>query len=90
MMYLNGWFYASNVPDGGYSPDNQYGSAGRVNEAESDSFVIDNLKALKPGRNVLAVELHQRDESSSDIYFDFETLETSSETPFIRRWICRD
>lgn len=81
LMYLNGeLIYASNVCDGGYSPENPYGSAARVNEVESDSFVISNLHALKPGRNVLAIELHQRDESSSDIYFDLETLETSSES----------
>ena len=81
MMYLNGELvYASNIPDGGYTAENLYGSSARVGEVENDIFVINNLNSLKPGRNVLAVELHQRDETSSDIYFDLEVLETSSET----------
>lgn len=55
-------------------------SSARVGEVENDIFVISNLNSLKPGRNVLAVELHQRDQTSSDIYFDLKSLETSSET----------
>ena len=81
MMYLNGELvYASNIPDGGYTAENLYGSSTRVGEVENDIFVINNLNSLKSGRNVLAVELHQRDEASSDIYFDLEILETSNET----------
>ena len=81
MMYLNGeLIYASNIPDGGYTAENPYGSSARVGEVENDIFVISNLNSLKPGRNVLAVELHQRDQTSSDIYFDLKSLETSSET----------
>lgn len=50
MMYLNGeLIYASNIPDGGYTAENPYGSSARVGEVENDIFVISNLNSLKPG-----------------------------------------
>ena len=76
IVYLNGdpVFYG-NIPAMTY-PENGFGAQSGPYEPIEDSFLID-AELLLPGENVVAVELHQVDETSSDVYFHMETLAES-------------
>lgn len=74
IVYLNGEeVYSGNVPDGGYDGNMCYGAADALGGPNTDVFDIlaDRLTA---GQNTLAVEVHQQNKSSSDVYFDFCSL----------------
>lgn len=79
VIWLNGRpVYAVNPPAHGF--DAQGYGAKRAYEAPlEERFVITDTSALKEGANVLAVELHQANSNSSDIYFELDYLEASSE-----------
>lgn len=84
IVYLNGSeIYRSNVPNGpvGY---NTYASS-TVSGSDEDAWFITQLSAnlLVNGSNTLAVEIHQRSPTSSDISFDL-TLLTANFNP-VRR-----
>lgn len=74
IIYLNGQpvFYG-NTPEEGYAPEAPYGCAHTHGSLPEETFYLD-ASALLPGENVLAVELHQYDENSSDIYFRMDPL----------------
>ena len=69
IVYLNGVeIFRDNMPSGSVS-FNQYAASTVWNENEVLSVPL-YTSSLKEGRNVLAVEVHQADASSSDIAFD--------------------
>lgn len=79
ILYLNGKrVYTINTPDNGFGEEG-YGAKSTVNKPVSETFVISNTTALREGKNVLSIELHQANQNSSDIYFDLNYLEASSE-----------
>lgn len=88
LIYLNGQLvYALNNPDNGYAQEG-YGAKKTVDAPATDQFVISDLSSLKEGKNILAVELHQIHEGSSDIYFDLKYLkafgeDVSAKTPVL-------
>lgn len=69
IVYLNGSpVYYGNMPDSGYKSLNSYGCKTVVDDPAVGSVMLSG-QDLKEGINVLAVELHQDNESSSDIFF---------------------
>ncbi len=78
VVYINGQKAAScNTPKEGYSSPYSYGCKEVCGDPCRESFIIDS-SLLKEGKNVLAVELHQDNEDSSDIYFAMNSLRSTS------------
>lgn len=79
MVFLNGEpVYSDNVPEGGYDEaSGGYGAVEAVGKSLTREFTLTNVTALRKGRNVLAVELHQSGKNSTDLYFDFISLDYS-------------
>ena len=74
IVYLNGEpVFSANVPEGGYDGPGVYGSADVLGEPADEAFQIDGA-LLREGENVLAVELHQDDKTSSDVFFRMPEL----------------
>ncbi len=74
IVYLNGnVVFEGNVPQGGYLTASSYGAANTTGEPISAQFEIP-ARNMELGINVLAVELRQADEYSSDVYFEFTSL----------------
>ncbi|MDI9242924.1 choice-of-anchor I family protein [Fusibacillus kribbianus] len=73
IVYLNGTRIAAfDEPAGGFGSNLSYGGSNAGTPIEVN-FTAET-DALKAGENVLAVELHQGRESSSDIYFEMSSL----------------
>ncbi|MEN8008492.1 MAG: metallophosphoesterase [Candidatus Krumholzibacteriota bacterium] len=75
VLYLNGSeIQRSNMPDGTITHLTLASST--IGGSAEDAFVehIVDASALVPGPNVLAVEIHQRSVTSSDISFDLEVI----------------
>lgn len=69
IVYLNGRvIFSGNTSEGGYTSPNSYGCHETLRDPETEKFTLDPA-LLKEGANVLAVELHQGNADSSDIYF---------------------
>ena len=80
VLYLNdSMIYAVNPPVHGFETEG-YGAGRAYGAPLEERFVISDLSALAEGTNVLAVELHQANENSSDIYFELDYLEASNES----------
>lgn len=80
VIWLNGKLvYAVNPPVHGFD-EQGYGAKRAYGAPLEENFVISDTSALKEGTNVLAVELHQANSNSSDIYFDLDYLEASNKT----------
>ncbi len=74
IVYLNGEVvFEGNVPAGGYLTANSYGASNTTGEPISAQFEIP-MRAMELEENILAVELRQADEYSSDVYFEFTSL----------------
>lgn len=74
IVYLNGEAVAYiNVPEDGYKGLLEYGAATYESDATAYEFSLDADK-LAEGENVLAVELHQGSDDSSDIFFDLRYI----------------
>lgn len=72
-VYLNGVeVYRGNLPDGAVSSSAAAGWT--VTGADENEFLVTSILPglLRPGSNVLAVELHQDAATSSDLSFDLE------------------
>lgn len=75
IIYINGEeVHRAGVPEGGYSQNLEYGGT-NAGTPINDKFQITDLAMLKEGSNTVSVELHQGRANSSDIYFDFCSLE---------------
>jgi len=74
VIYLNGVEIArSNMPDGSITMQTlAFDSA--ITELTWQDIAILSTDALKQGENILAVEIHQWSQTSSDISFDFELV----------------
>jgi hypothetical protein len=78
LVYLNGEvIFRSNMPDDPVTFDSY--SAGIVGGSEESTFYSNAVDSvlLREGDNVLAVEVHQCNDSSSDLSFDLELSGTS-------------
>ena len=81
IVYLNNSVVASfDAPDDAFTANMVYGGS-NASAPKLGEFTLTDNSALKSGTNVLAVEIHQGRASSSDIYFDFVSLQLSSEAP---------
>ena len=75
IIYINGEeVHRAGVPEGGYTQNLEYGGT-NAGTPINDKFQITDLSMLKEGSNTVSVELHQGRANSSDIYFDFCSLE---------------
>ncbi len=74
IVYLNGMVIGEyNIPEGGYAQNVEYGCASSVEgmpvEVSREVNIPENL--LVKGDNTIAVELHQAQAGSSDVFFEF-------------------
>lgn len=73
IVYLNGEIiFAGNVPAGGYESNQETGTAQASEGVQESYFQVTDLSALRAGRNILAVEVHQEDMEQDDAYFSFQ------------------
>jgi 3',5'-cyclic AMP phosphodiesterase CpdA len=73
IIYVNGTKVASFYePDGGYKTNLSYGGSG-MGTPLTEAFTFP-ASLLKKGKNVIAVELHQSNAGSSDVYFEMPSL----------------
>lgn len=83
IVYINGIKVAEfDVPAGGYTSNMSYGGSGASDPKTATFTVSSGTVKLYEGENNIAVEIHQVNESSSDIFFNFQNLklETMSST----------
>lgn len=72
LVYLNGEIiFAGNVPSGGYKSNQELGAADIFDYALESKFEVTDTSALRSGRNLLAVEVHQRDRARQTASFCF-------------------
>lgn len=72
LVYLNGEIiFAGNVPAGGYSSNQELGTADVFEHVLESDFEVTNIDILKEGTNILAVEVHQRDKEQETASFSF-------------------
>jgi hypothetical protein len=70
IIYLNGTvIFAGNVPQGGYTNNQQAGTTESFRQVQDKNFVITDLDALQEGNNVLALEVHSELEEKADAFF---------------------
>ncbi|MGN0156925.1 MAG: metallophosphoesterase [Lachnospiraceae bacterium] len=89
IIYLNGTpVYYGNTPSNGFQDDN-YGCKESTDAPVTDSFLLTASQFTKE-ENVLAVELHQANKESSDIYFDLAFLDqiSGNKSEFLENSIC--
>ncbi|MBO9682564.1 MAG: metallophosphoesterase [Flavisolibacter sp.] len=74
VVYVNGKkVYRTNMPDGIITYSTKAFSAHHDDGDKPHTFTIDT-SVFKTGKNVIAVEVHQSSQNSSDISFDFELI----------------
>ncbi len=74
IIYMNEMeVFRGNVPTDGYASADAYGSYEGAGSPINATFEIP-AHMIYPGENVIAVELHQDDPSSSDVFFEFSSL----------------
>lgn len=80
VVYLNGEvLFTGNIPPGGFETNLEAGASEERDGITTSRFQVSDLSALRSGKNVLSVEIHQSDEKGSDIYFAFSALTLSEE-----------
>ena len=87
VVYLNGVeIFRSNMPDGPIGPSTRASSTASDDGNRFHEFVA-RSQLLSPGENVLAVQVHQRSASSTDVSFDLSLagLWRDREPPPLRR-----
>lgn len=76
IVYMNGKKVAAfDEVEGGFSSNMSYGGSNAGDPKKADIRILQDV--LKQGDNIIAVELHQGRESSSDIYFEMSHLEVN-------------
>ena len=79
IVYINGVKVAAfDEPDGGFASNLSYGGSNAA-DPKTGNITATDTSMLVDGTNVLAVELHQGRQSSSDIYLAVNELTASSE-----------
>ncbi len=85
IIYLNGTpVHYGNVPVGGYASSDAYGCDEILGDPREETIAVDG-GLLKQGANILTVELHQANESSSDIYFAMSGLSSDEDRVAVLR-----
>ncbi|WP_217560622.1 S-layer homology domain-containing protein [Paenibacillus sp. GbtcB18] len=82
VLYVNGKeVYRFNMPEG--EPNFQTLSSTTINEPATETVDLTSALngVLHNGINVLAAEVHQRSDSSSDLYWDMKLVANPDETP---------
>ncbi|MEF9945782.1 MAG: metallophosphoesterase family protein [Lachnospiraceae bacterium] len=75
VLYINGRrIYTSNISDTEAFKNTGYGATETVKHSLVKHMTIDDPSVLRKGKNVIAVEVHQASQTSSDIYFDFKEM----------------
>lgn len=75
LIYLNGEvIFAGNVPANGYHANQEAGAVGEGQKIQENDFWVTDLSALRKGKNVLAVEIHQKDSLTRDAFMEFPYL----------------
>lgn len=70
LVYLNGEIiFAGNVPSGGYSSNQELGAADVLDNVQESKFTVTDMSPLRQGRNLLAVEVHQKDREQETASF---------------------
>ncbi len=73
IVYVNGMeAFRGNVPEDGFDSE-YYGAYDSVGEPVTVQFEISS-QMVYAGENIISVQLHQGDPSSSDVYFEFVSL----------------
>ena len=76
IVYINGKKVAAfDEPEAGFESNMSYGGSNAGTPNKVDINVTEDV--LKQGENIIAVELHQGRESSSDIYFEMSNLQVN-------------
>lgn len=76
IVYLNGnIIFAGNVPDGGYYSNLDMGACNAANTKRESTFAVTDLGGLINGKNVIAVEVHRKDNASQNMNFHFQNLD---------------
>lgn len=76
IIYINGTKVAAyDEPEGGFTSNMSYGGSNAGTPKNVDINITEDV--LKKGENIIAVELHQGRESSSDIYFEMSNLQVN-------------
>ncbi len=74
IVYLNGTpIHYGNVPVGGYAASDAYGCREILENPREEIIAVDG-GLLEQGVNIFTVELHQANDSSSDVYFEMSGL----------------
>ncbi|MBK8001698.1 MAG: immunoglobulin domain-containing protein [Verrucomicrobia bacterium] len=84
VVYLNGTeVFRSNMPTGTISFSTF--TSGTIPSADETNYFVSNLaqNLLRNGTNVIAVEVHQANATSSDLSFDLELIAERGAPPFI-------
>lgn len=80
VVYLNGEIiFTGNIPPGGYQTNLEAGASEEREDISVRSFQVAQPDALRSGRNVLSVEIHQGGAEGRDIYFAFHSLVLSED-----------
>lgn len=80
VVYLNGEIiFTGNIPPGGYRTNLEAGASEEREGVCTRQFQITRTDALRNGRNVLSVEIHQGSAKDQEIYFAFRSLTLSEE-----------
>ena len=80
IIYINGVpVYANNLPYIAYDQNLAYGCETAYGDPLHSTFTVGDTSMLVAGENTLAVELHQADKTSRDIYFDFLSLKIAED-----------
>lgn len=75
IVYLNGEIiFSDNVLEAGVEAEDGYGAMETVDKSRTASFTADAWSGLVEGKNCVAVEVHQANKNSSDVYFDLYYL----------------
>lgn len=80
VVYLNGeTIFTGNIPPGGYKTNLEAGASEEREDVCTRQFRVSRTDALRGGRNVLSVEIHQGSTEGRDIFFAFRSLTLSED-----------
>jgi len=84
ILYINGKKAASFCAADSYETNLSYGSTGGGGNPTTSDFSIDADDFLVAGKNVVSVEIHQSNATSSDFYFEFTEASLVLDTNYAR------
>ena len=76
IIYLNGQaIFTANIPPNGYKSNIETGAAENYDQFQNRNFEVTNLDSLKEGKNIIAVEIHKKDNESSKAFFCLDKMD---------------